>query len=314
MELRNIGSSGLRTSVVGLGCNNFGGDRLGLEATRAIVEKALDCGITFFDTADRYTSGESETLLGLTLGPRRKDIVLATKFGYDVYNRGIVAGGSRRHVMKAVEDSLRRLKTDWIDLYQIHTPDPDTPIGETLRAVDDLIRDGKVRYFGLSNFAAWQVVDAIWTARSLRTSGCISVQSEYSLAHREHEKALIPATGTYGLGFIPYRPMASGVLSGKYRRGAPPTPDTRTAHSKRRAPKYLTERNFDLVARLQAFADARGWRLSQVAIAWLANRPPVSSVIAGATRPEQIEDNVAALELRLSVDDIAELDRISETT
>lgn len=311
MEFRNLGSSGLRVSLVGLGCNNFGGERLGLETTRAIVDRALDLGITFFDTADRYNSGGSETLLGLTLGPRRKDIVLASKFGFDVNRRRVVAGGSRRYVMKAVEDSLSRLKTDWIDLYQMHTPDPGTPIEETLRAVDDLIRDGKVRYFGLSNFSAWQVADAVRTSRMIGTNRIVSVQSEYSLAYRDHETALIPAVEAYDIGFIPYRPLASGVLSGKYRRDAPETPDTRTAHMKTRAPKYLTEHNFDLVERLQAFANARGWRLSQLAIAWLAAQSPVSSVIAGVTRPEQIEDNVGALDLRLSADDLAELDRIA---
>jgi len=311
VELRNLGSSGLRVSLVGLGCNNFGGERLGLEATRAIVDRALDRGITFFDTADRYNSGASETLLGLTLGSRRQEIVLASKFGFDVNRRRVVAGGSRSYVMKAVEDSLRRLKTDWIDLYQMHTPDPRTPIEETVRTVDDLIRDGKVRYFGLSNFSAWQVVDAAWTARMIGANRCISVQSEYSLAYRGHEKELIPAVKACDLGFIPYRPLASGVLSGKYRRGTPPSAETRTANMTSRAPKYLTERNFDLVERLQPLADARGWRLSQLAIAWLAAQSPVSSVIAGVTRPEQIDDNVGALELCLSADDLAELDKIT---
>lgn len=312
MELRNVGRSGLRVSLIGLGCNNFGGDRLELEATRAIVDRALDLGITFFDTADRYNSGESETQLGQILGSRRKDIVLATKFGWDIDKRGVVAGGSRRYVMTAVEDSLRRLKTEWIDLYQMHTPDPNTPIEETLRAVDDLICDGKVRYFGLSNFKAWQVVDAVWTSRMIGGNRCISVQDEYSLAFRGHEKALIPAAKAYDVGLFPYRPLASGVLSGKYRRGAAPTAETRTAHMKSRAPKYLTESNFDLLDRLRAYADASGWQLSHLAIAWLAAQSPVSSIIAGATRPDQIDDNDRALDLRLSAENLSELDKITD--
>jgi len=213
MEVRNLGRSGLRVSLIGLGCNNFG-ERLNLEETRAIVDRALDLGITFFDTADRYGGdGRSETQLGQVLGPRRKDIVLATKFGWDLNKRGVIAGGSRRYVMSAVEGSLRRLKTDWIDLYQMHTPDPNTPIEETLRALDDLIRDGKVRYIGLSNFPAWQVVDALWTSRTIRVNRIISVQDEYSLAYRGHEKALLPAVRAHDIGFIPYRPLASGVLT-----------------------------------------------------------------------------------------------------
>jgi aryl-alcohol dehydrogenase-like predicted oxidoreductase len=311
MEFRNLGRSGLRVSLIGLGCNNFG-ERLDLEETRAIVNRALDLGITFFDTADRYGGdGRSETQLGHVLGPRRKDIVLATKFGWDLNKRRVVAGGSRRYVISAIEGSLRRLRTDWIDLYQMHTPDPNTPIEETLRALDDLIRDGKVRYVGLSNFAAWQVVDAFWTSRMIGANQIVSVQDEYSLAYRGHEKELLPAVRACDLGFIPYRPLASGVLTGKYRRDQRPTDDTRTAHMKSRATKYLSERNYELVERLRAFANESGRNLSDIALAWLAAQPNVSSVIAGARRPEQIDLNVKASDLHLTCDDLKELDRMT---
>jgi len=311
MEVRNLGRSGLRVSLIGLGCNNFG-ERLNLEETRAIVNRALDLGITFFDTADRYGGdGRSETQLGQVLGSRRKDIVLATKFGWDLNKRGVVAGGSRRYVMSAVEGSLRRLKTDWIDLYQMHTPDPNTPIEETLRALDDLIRDGKVRYIGLSNFPAWQVVDALWTSRMIGANRIISVQDEYSLAYRGHEKTLLPAVRACDLGFIPYRPLASGVLTGKYRPNEEPTDDTQTAHMKSRASKYLSERNYELVERLRAFANESGRNLTDLALAWLAVQPNVSSIIVGARRPEQIDLNVRAAGVHLTPDEQNALDRIT---
>lgn len=313
MEFRNLGSSGLRVSAIGLGCNNFG-ERLDLETTRAIVDRALDRGINFFDTADRYGKGRSETDLGIALGSRRKNIVLATKFGFDIERRKVIAGGSRRYLLNAVEASLRRLKTDWIDLYQMHTPDPNTPIEETLTTLDILIRDGKIRYVGLSNFAAWQVVDAQWTARMTGANRVVSVQDEYSLAYRGHEKELLPAVEASGLGFIPYRPLASGLLTGKYRRDEPPTANTRTGHMKSRAGKYLSGRNFDLVDRLQAFAEASGKRLSGIALAWLATRSQVSSIIAGVTRADQVDQNVEALELQLSESELAELDTISAPT
>jgi len=311
MEFRNLGRSGLRVSLIGLGCNNFG-ERLGLEETGAIVNRALDLGITFLDTADRYGGdGRSETQLGEVLGPRRKDIVLATKFGWDLNKRGVIAGGSRRYVIGAVENSLRRLRTDWIDLYQMHTPDPNTPIDETLRALDDLIRDGKVRYIGLSNFAAWQVVDAHWTSHMIGANQVVSVQDEYSLAYRGHERELLPAVRACGLGFIPYRPLASGVLTGKYRRNEGPTDDTRTAHMESRASKYLSDRNYELVERLRTFASESGRTPADIALAWLAAQPDVSSIIAGARRPEQIDPNVRAAALHLTCDDLEELDRIT---
>lgn len=311
MEKRNLGPSGLQVSVVGLGCNNFGG-RVDLEASRAVVDRALDLGITFLDTADIYgNKGGSETALGEILGARRKDIVLATKFGMPMDPDRGLTGASRRYIMTAVEDSLRRLKTDWIDLYQLHQSDPRTPIEETLRALDDLVRQGKVRYIGCSNLPAWQVSDALWTSRHLNLTRFISCQDEYSLIVRNHERQLIPAMEHYGLSLLPYFPLASGLLTGKYKRGAPPPSGTRLAAMKERANAYLTEENFALVERLTAFAEARGHTLLELAFSWLACRPYVASVIAGATKPEQVEQNVQAASWKLTPDEIAEVDRLS---
>ena len=229
MQERNLGSSGLRVSLVGLGCNNFGG-RIDLEATRKVVHKALDLGITLFDTADVYGErGGSERFLGEVLGERRKDIVLATKFGMDMDDAGRMKGGSRAYVMKAVEDSLRRLRTDWIDLYQLHRADPLTPIEETLRALDDLVRQGKVRYVGCSNLAAWQVVEAQWTADTKNLNAFASCQDEYSLVVRDIERELVRAIEAYRMGLLPFFPLASGLLTGKYKRDAPPPKGTRLA-------------------------------------------------------------------------------------
>lgn len=311
MEKRNLGPSGLQVSVVGLGCNNFG-SRIDLEASRAVVDKALDLGITLFDTADIYgNKGGSETIIGEILGARRKDIVLATKFGMPMDPDHGLTGASRRYIMRAVEDSLRRLKTDWIDLYQLHQADPRTPIEETLRALDDLVRQGKVRYIGCSNLPAWQVSDADWTSRSLNLNRFVSCQDEYSLLVRDHERHLIPAMQHYGLSLLPYFPLASGLLTGKYKRNTAPPPDTRLAVMKQRADQYLTEENFAIVERLTAFAEARGHTLLELAFGWLASRPVVASVIAGATKPEQVEQNVRAAGWKLTPDEIAEVDRLS---
>lgn len=310
MEIRNFGRSGLRGSLIGLGCNNFG-DRTGLDDAREIVHRALDLGITFFDTADRYGGpGASEEILGKILGERRNDIVLATKFGISLEDRTALAGASRSYIRSAVEGSLRRLKTDWIDLYQVHKPDPQTPIEETLRTLDDLVHEGKVRYIGTSNFAAWQVAEAEWTARELGCERFISVQDEYSLAYRGAEKELIPAIKAYDLGFMPYRPLASGILTGKYRRDQPPPEGTRLAKMKRHADKYLSEANFDVVERLGEFAAARGHSLTELAFAWLAAQDFVSSIIPGASTPRQVEENVAAVEWTLEPEDLAEIDRL----
>src|SRR5579885_2870076 len=231
MKLRNLGNSGLLVSLVGLGCNNFGG-RIGPEPSRKVIDRAIELGITLFDTADIYgEKGGSETILGDVLGKRRKDIVLATKFGMPMDSSGILKGGSRRYIVSAVEASLSRLKTDWIDLYQIHQPDPLTPIEETLRALDDLIHQGKVRYIGCSNLTAWQVVDAQWTSKTLGLNSFISCQDEYSLLVRDIERELLPAMQAHRLGLLPYFPLASGLLSGKYKRNHLPE-DARLTKSK----------------------------------------------------------------------------------
>lgn len=314
MEIRNLGRSGLRVSEIGLGCNNFGG-RIDTAASRLVVHAALDAGITLFDTADAYGDrGGSETALGEILGPRRKDIVLATKFALPMDEGDgaeVLKGASRRYIVRAVEASLTRLRTDWIDLYQQHRPDPLTPIEETLRALDDLIRAGKVRYAGCSNLAAWQVVEAAWTARSAGLNGFVSCQDELSLLVRGHEAGLMPAMRAYGLGLLPYFPLASGLLTGKYQRNQPMPSDARLTTTQRLADRYLTEANWAAAERLDDFARARGHTLLELAFSWLLSRAPVSSVIAGATKAEQVAANVAAGGWRLSGDELAEIDRIA---
>jgi aryl-alcohol dehydrogenase-like predicted oxidoreductase len=310
VELRNVGRSGLRVSFVGLGCNNFGG-RTEAGASKRVVHRALDAGITLFDTADTYGNrGGSETILGDALGARRKDIVLATKFGMAMDDAGMLQGGSRRYIISAVEASLARLRTDWIDLYQLHRPDPLTPIEETLRALDDLVRDGKVRYIGCSNLAGWQVADAAWTSRHLGLAAFASAQDEYSILAREHEAQLIPALAAHGRSLLPYYPLAGGLLTGKYKRDARPE-GARLSYFKQASDKFLTERNWSRVDALGAFCEARGRTLTEVAFGWLAARPLVASVIAGATKPEQIDANIAAAGWKLTADEMSEIDRIS---
>jgi aryl-alcohol dehydrogenase-like predicted oxidoreductase len=312
VEQRNLGKSGLRVSAIGLGCNNFGG-RIDLEATRRVVHKALDLGITFFDEADTYGNprGASESCLGQILGDRRKDIVLATKFARPMDGSGWFEGASRRYIMAEVEASLRRLRTDWIDLYQQHQPDPLTPIEETLRALDDLVRQGKVRYIGSSTLPAWQVVEAQWTAKHARLHHFVSCQEEYSLLSRTLDREMMPMLESYGLGLIPFRPLANGLLTGKYKRGEAMPRGTRLSSETTAAGRYLTEANWSAVERLEGFAAERGHTLLELAISWLLRRPAVASVIAGATTPEQVEQNVHAAGWALSEDDMGEVDRLT---
>ena len=311
MKLRNLGRSGLQVSLVGLGCNNFGG-RLDLAATRKVVQRALDLGITLFDTADIYGErGRSEEYLGESLGERRKDIVLATKFGMAMDDTGIRKGASRRYILSAVEASLRRLKTDWIDLYQLHRPDPQTPIEETLRALDDLVQQGKVRFLGCSNLSAQQVVDAQATARQHGLAAFVSCQDEYSLLVRDVERELIPTAKALGLGILPYFPLASGLLTGKYKRGAALPPGSRLAKNPHHAEEFINERNWRLVGELETFAARRGHTMLELAFSWLLRDGVVASVIAGATTPEQVEQNVRAAGWTLSAEDLAEIDRIT---
>jgi len=285
--------------------------RIDLEATRKVVAKALDQGITLLDTADIYGNmGGSETMLGQVLGERRKDIVLATKFAGPMFQGLTRRDASRRYIMRAVEASLGRLKTDWIDLYQLHFPDPLTPMEETLRALDDLIHQGKVRYIGCSNLPAWQMVEAQWIAREGGLHGFISAQDEYSLVARHIEAEKIPAAQAYGMGILPYFPLASGLLTGKYKRGAEAAAGTRFANIQRLAERYSTDTNWSLVEQLQAFCAKRGHTLLELAFSWLLARPPVASVIAGATKPEQIEANVKAAGWALTPEDLTEIDSL----
>ena len=309
MDYRNLGRSGLKVSVTGLGCNNFGWT-IDTDQSRAVIDAAIDAGVTLFDTANTYgNSGGSETAMGEILGPRRKDIILATKAGMQMADG--TKGGSRWNIMRAVEESLTRLKTDWIDLYQLHWSDPDTPIDETLRAFDDLIRDGKVRYVGACNFAAWEAVEAEYVARELGTHRFISMQDELNLLVRDKETELLPALAAYGIGFLPYFPLASGLLTGKYSRGAEAPAGSRFATQARLANRYMTEENWTRTEALSAFCAERGHSLVELAFSWLLTRPTVASVIAGATRPEQVTANVAATGWVLSPEDLAEIDRIT---
>ena len=311
MRQRALGKSGLQASIVGLGCNNFGRSA-DLAASRKVVHKALDLGITVFDTADIYGNrGDSETYLGEILGDRRKDIVLATKFGMPMDEVETLKGASRHYIMRAVDASLRRLRSDWIDLYQLHCPDALTPIEETLRALDDLIRQGKVRQIGCSNLAAWQVMEAQWTARYLGLNAFVSCQDEYSLLMREPERELIPAMQAYGLGLLPYFPLASGLLTGKYKRNAPMPEGTRLALIEKFAERFLTAENWRIVERLAAFCADRSRSLLELAFSWLAARPIVSSIIAGATSSAQVEQNVRAVDWTLTPEDMAEIDRLT---
>jgi aryl-alcohol dehydrogenase-like predicted oxidoreductase len=309
MDYRTLGTSGLLVSAVGLGCNNFG-IRCDLEQTRAVVHKALDLGITLFDTADSYgRRGGSETLLGQVLGSRRKEVILATKFGTAMDDTGALKGASRRYIMTAVEASLRRLQTDWIDLYQLHHPDPTVPIEETLRALDDLVRQGKVRHIGSSNFSGGQVIEADETARRAELHRFVSAQNEYSLLRRAVEQDSIPAMVACGVGLLPYFPLASGLLTGKYRREDIP-PGTRLATPRPHESAFLAAANWKLIEALDRYCRERGRSLLELAISWLLSKPVVASVIAGATRPEQLVENASAARWSLTDAELADIERI----
>jgi aryl-alcohol dehydrogenase-like predicted oxidoreductase len=305
MEFRSVGASGLRVSVAGLGCNNFGG-RIDEDATRAVVAAALDAGITLFDTADVYGGSRSEELLGRALGSHRDDVVLATKFAMPMGDGPYSAGGSRRYVMRAVEASLRRLGTDYIDLYQMHAPDPTTPIEETLGALNDLVHQGKVRYVGSSNFTGWQIADADWTARLHGFERFVSAQNEWSLLRRAVEREVVPACRRFQTSMLPYFPLAGGALTGKYKRGAPAPAGTR--HAGDNGSRWLTDANFTRIEALTELASQHGHTVGELAQAWLASQAVVCSVISGATRAEQVRDNAAAVARRLSRDELREVD------
>ncbi|MDH7794987.1 MULTISPECIES: aldo/keto reductase [unclassified Beijerinckia] len=312
MEFRTVGRSGLRVSTLGIGCNNFGG-RLDEENSRKVIHAALDAGVNFFDTADVYPmnrSGASEEILGRALGSRRADTVIATKFGLPLDRSSHDSNGSRRYMIAAVEASLKRLGTDWIDLYQLHFPDHVTPIEETLRGLDDLVRQGKVRYIGMSNMPTWQLVDALHASDKLNAERFISSQNQYSLLARDVEAELLPALEHHGLGLLPFFPLASGFLSGKYRRNVP-LPEGRLTKSEMLADIFLRDNNYEIVERLDEFCTARGITMLQLAFRWLLSRRVVPSVIAGASTPEQVQQNADAVSGFLSGDDVAEIERLA---
>jgi aryl-alcohol dehydrogenase-like predicted oxidoreductase len=310
MDYRRLGDSGLKVSVIGLGCNNFG-MRIDQAATNAVIDAAIEQGVTFFDTADVYGGrGKSEEMMGQSLKGKRHQVVLATKFAMPMGEGPDKKGGSRRYIMQAVEASLKRLQTDYIDLYQMHAPDPDTPIEETLSALDDLVTQGKVRYIGNSNFTGWMIADADWTARTGRRTRFVSAQNNYSLLERRVEQEVTPACARFGLGLLPYFPLASGLLTGKYQRGGAPAEGTRLAAWGARGAQALSDKNFDKVEALTSWAAARGHGLLDLAFAWLLGNPVVSSVIAGATKPEQVAANAATAAWKLTPDEVAEVSKL----
>ena len=314
VEQRTLGNSSIKVSVVGIGCNNFGG-RIPEADAREVVSAALDAGITLFDTSDNYGNrGGSERFLGEVLGARRKDIVLASKFGMQMDDAGTLKGASRRYIMSAVEASLARLKTDWLDLYQLHQPDPTVPIDETLRALDDLVRQGKVRSIGCSNLDATQVNEALATSRSAGLNAFVTCQDEYSLLARGIERELLPTMQENGLSLLPFYPLASGLLSGKYQRDVPIPARSRLTRVPVFTQRFLNDRNWSIAMALQDFAKQRGHTPLELAFSWLACRPTVASVIAGASTALQVRENVAAAGWKLTAADFAEIDRITAAT
>jgi len=319
MQRRQFGTSGLTVSLVGVGCNNFG-TRVDRDGVKKIVHRALDLGITLFDTADIYGpsspmvksvfSDYSETLLGAALAGRRNDVVIETKCGMQNDKEGRLKGGSRRYIVAAVEASLKRLGTDWIDVLYMHAPDPDTPIEESLRALDDLVRQGKVRYTASSNFAPWQIVEAHYTAKQLNIPGFIGCQNEYNLIERGAEKELLPALRNCGLGLVPFFPLASGLLTGKYRRDAMPK-GARITEGAWFAEHHGLDRNWGKVESLRAFCEQRGRSVTELAFSWLAAQPLVCSIIAGVTRMEQLEENARAAGWALTQAELEEVNKIT---
>ncbi|MBI4330290.1 MAG: aldo/keto reductase [Chloroflexi bacterium] len=306
MEYRRLGRSGLKVSEMGLGCNAFGG-RADEPASLAVIARALDLGVNFIDTAETYTGGRSEEIIGKAVKGKRSRVIIATKFGHPSRAGPADQRGSRGYMMKAVEASLKRLDTDYIDLYYFHYPDPDTPIEETLRAMNDLVRTGKVRYLGCSNFAGWQLCEATWTARLHNLDPLVAVESMYHILDRGIEEELVPCCQAYGVGVVPWGPLAGGFLTGKYRRSEMP-PGARLSGRPGRYSAFLNDPGFDQLAKLEAFARERGHSVGELAIAWLLARPWLGSVISGATKPDQVAANVAGANWKLTPEDMAAVD------
>ena len=307
MKYRRLGNSGLKVSEIGLGANNFG-RRLDVEGTATVIDRALDVGINLIDTANTYGGGRrSEEYIGLALKGKREEALIATKAAMSMGDGPNDKGASRHHLTSELEISLRTLGTDYVDLYQVHFPDDDTPIDETMRALNDMVAQGKVRYIGCSNFAAWQVCEAIWTSRANGLAPFVSVQPHYSMMERTVEAELVPFCREYDVGILPYFPLASGFLTGKYRRGHAAPEGTRLAEGDR---GMFTDRNFDLLDSLAAFASNRGRTVLELAFAWLLANPNVSSVIAGATRTEQVDSNANAANWELTAEEKSEVDAL----
>ena len=313
METRRLGGTTLAVSAIGLGCNNFG-LRADLAQTRAVVDRALELGVTLFDTADRYgnPAGTSERYLGQALGARRKNVVLASKLGNAMDDSGTMQGASRRYIRIAVEASLKRLNTDWIDLYQLHRPDPETPIDETLRALEDLVREGKIRCAGCSQFSPAQIREARGAATKAGITGLVSAQNHYNLLKRDMERDFLPALRESGIAFIPFYPLAGGLLTGKYQPDAAPE-GSRFATPREQEKRALGENPWPVLERLEQFCAARGRTMLELAVNWLLAKPEIASVIAGATRPAQVKQNARAVGWQLTAADLAEVDRITLT-
>ncbi len=311
MEYRSLGTSGLKVSALGLGTNSFGG-RTDEKQSKRVIDQALDLGVNFLDTANMYGPCLSEEIIGKSLKSKRGHVLIATKFGRAMGEGPNDRGASRRHIIEQLEGSLSRLNTDYIDLYQLHIHDPTTPIEETLRALDDCVRSGKVRYIGCSVISAWQACEAIWTSKTLNLNSFVSVQPYYNLLKREIERDLVPFCRAYGLGIIPYFPLEGGLLTGKYRPGKPAPADSRYA-GRTESEKRFSKRNFSILAGLERFAETHGRLVLELALAWLLANPSVSTVIAGATKPEQVVANERSLNWKLSTEELKEIDEIVNT-
>jgi len=310
LEYRQLGNSGLKVSLAGLGTNNFG-RRCDAAQTKAVVNRAIDLGVNFIDTADVYGGTLSEAFIGRAIKGHRRDLIIATKFEQKMGEGPLQSGASRRYIMNAVEDSLKRLDVDYIDLYQVHFWDDATPIEETMRALDDLVHRGDVRYVGCSNFTGWQIVESQWVAKSEHLSQFISAQNRWNVLDRKIEEEVVPASEKYGLGIIPFSPLAGSFLTGKYRQGEAPPAGTRFAGGGRMgnaAARTFSDAGFATLAKLEGFAEERDHTVGELALAWLGSQPSVGSVIAGATQPEQVDENVRAIEWRLTPDELKELD------
>src|SRR5687768_3032511 len=306
MEYRNLGRSGLKVSAIGLGGNTFGNGADEAQTAR-IIHRALDIGVNFIDTADVYSRGVSEQFVGKALKGRRHEALIATKVRGKMGDLPNDEGLSRKHIMDGIEKSLQRLETDYVDLYQVHQVDANTPIYETLSALDTLVTQGKVRYIGCSNFAAWQICEALWAADRKNVTPFVSVQPRYNIFDRAIERELVPFCKQYGIGIIPYSPLAGGILTGKYKEGEAPPPDTRAGRQERMR-NQLNSETLGKVSALRKWAEDKGHSVGELALSWLLSRPEVSTIIAGATRPEQVDANAKAADWKLTPDELKEID------